>query len=217
MSILHTMYSRTAAGGLLPPVLRGRWWLRLSTELPFVSYVLPSHHDHHLRSQWSSCSREFSTRNGNPYAVLGIPTSSSFEEVQSTFLRLALKHHPDKTGQADSVDDFVRMRQAFETIRATALGKDLDKEEAWSDEELQNWLHTETGEFLSFKMDYQTRQECIKAYATLAPGGRDPGEWEMARQLTERENRKDDNEDGPLKQLTGNMEVGALRRRRQRR
>jgi len=180
-----------------------------------------------MAEQLSVCSSNigatvfFSTRPAfteNPYTVLKIPVTSNFERVQKTFLRLALEHHPDKTGQSDSVEKFIRIRQAFEIIRAEATGKDkVGTDSTLNDKELQSWLYEETGEFLSFQMDYSTRQEVIKAYATLAPGGRDPGEWELARQLTERANMKDDDEDdGPLKQLGGPVQVGSMRRRRRR-
>jgi DnaJ-class molecular chaperone len=169
-----------------------------------------------------------------PYSVLGIPANSSYEEVKGTFVRLALLHHPDKTGR-NSGDEFVRYRKAFETIRSRETkrhgGKfnndeddeDEDDDYEMADEEMQEWFKEETGQFLSFHMDHDTIQECIKAFSTLAPGGRDPGEWEMARQLTEREARRragddDDDDDGPLLQLTsGSRNSGTTIQRRQRR
>jgi DnaJ-class molecular chaperone len=171
------------------------------------------------------------------YRTLSIPVSSSYEEVKGTFLRLALVHHPDKTGK-NSVDEFIKYRTAFETIRkATNKQKhkhkqrldndddyDDDEEDDMADEEMQTWFYEETGEFLSFQMDQDTIDEVIKAFTTLSPGGRDPGEWEMARQLTEREARRkagdlddDDDDDGPLLQLTGSMNSATTIRRRQRR
>jgi hypothetical protein len=168
------------------------------------------------------------------YRVLSLSVSSNYEEVKGTFLKLALRHHPDKTGE-NSVDEFIRYRTAFETIRkATNKHKqrpnneddddeDDDMAADWNDEEMQTWFYEETGEFLSFQMDQDTIDEVIKAFTTLSPGGRDPGEWEMARQLTEREARRkagdldDDDDDGPLLQLTGSMKSGTTIRRRQRR
>lgn len=166
------------------------------------------------------------------YRTLSIPVSSSYEEVKGTFLKLALKHHPDKTGK-NSADEFIKYRTAFETIRkATNKHKqDLDKDDDYddeeddmADEEMQTWFYEETGEFLSFQMDQDTIDEVIKAFTTLSPGGRDPGEWEMARQLTEREARRragdlddDDEDDRPFLQLTGAMSSGTTIRRRQRR
>jgi hypothetical protein len=186
-------------------------------------------------SSFSSNAAQFHNlhKNERSYRVLGISVSSSYEEVQRTFLQLALIHHPDKTGR-NSVEEFIRYRKAFETIRAQVLankqpnhenGNDEDDTAAeWTNEEMQDWFYEETGEFLSFQMDQNTIQEVIKAFTTLAPGGRDPGEWEMARQLTEREERRraggdddDDDDDGPLLQLTGSMHSGTTIRRRQRR
>jgi hypothetical protein len=174
-----------------------------------------------------------------PYSILGIPANSSYEEVKGTFVRLALLHHPDKNPgrKQHSVDEFVRYRKAFETIRAREtkkhnVGKQYDEDDEdddddiaadWNDEEMQEWFKEETGQFLSFHMDHDTIQECIKAFSTLAPGGRDPGEWEMARQLTEREARRragddDDDDDGPLLQLiSGSRNSGTTIQRRQRR
>jgi hypothetical protein len=165
------------------------------------------------------------------YRTLGVSVSSTYEEVKGTFLKLALKHHPDKTGK-NSVDEFVKYRTAFETIRKRVVKRPANEDEDddddtaadWNDEEMQTWFYEETGEFLSFQMDQDTIDEVIKAFTTLSPGGRDPGEWEMARQLTEREARRkagdlddDDDDDGPLLQLTGSMNSGTTIRRRQRR
>ena len=207
-----------------------RLWDRRPSTLPSTATTLAA------RSSFSSNAGDAfhmtSKKERAAYRTLSIPVSSSYEEVKGTFLKLALKHHPDKTGK-NSVEEFIKYRTAFETIRkATNKHKQRpnndddydDEEDDMADEEMQSWFYEETGEFLSFQMDQNTIDEVIKAFTTLSPGGRDPGEWEMARQLTEREARRkagdlddDDDDDGPLLQLTGSMSSGTTIRRRQRR
>lgn len=119
----------------------------------------------------------------SPYAILGIPSNSSFAVVKQAFIKLALQTHPDQVGnQNGSVEKFLRIRQAFESIQHESKngGKNAGPS-GWSAEELQEWWRQETGEFLSFHMSNQTRHEVIRAYHTMGPtAGRDKGGyWEM--------------------------------------
>lgn len=51
----------------------------------------------------------------NPYAVLGIPASSSLTDAKSAFRRLAGKHHPDRGG---SEEKFKEVKAAWELIES---------------------------------------------------------------------------------------------------
>jgi len=217
------------------------------------SYLLRSSaisRDRRSYSLSKSLLRKRGGRIESPYAALGLPATSSFDEVRRAFVKLALRHHPDVTGtkatdcDSDNDDDdkhgsFIRIRQAFETIRNDILdhgrtrGGLRDKNETsastsfegWSAEELREWYRQETGEWLAFDMCDQTRKEVIHAYRTMSQGGKDMGgHWEMARQLAEREDARldfADGDSGPMKQLTGSpVSPGAgtdIRRRPRRR
>ena len=138
----------------------------------------------------------------NPFEILGIPKASSYEVVKRRFVELALKHHPDvaETKNDDDTDDdrdietFIRLRQAFETIRENEDGSsrlvgDSD-EDGWSDEEFYAWFYEETGHRdVMFKMDIQTRKEVIDVIKTdQSQGGLDKGGmWELARSMAQEE------------------------------
>lgn len=146
----------------------------------------------------------------SPYSVLNVPMNSSYETVKAAFLKAALKHHPDHSKQADTAA-FIRVRKAFEEIMyhtgsgnsinlknnnsnggdSSSTSDTTNSETLWkSDEEFQAWFRHATGEFLSFEMSHDTRQEVINVYRTMgfSPAGTDKGGyWEMARQLAERE------------------------------
>ncbi|PLN78098.1 hypothetical protein BDW42DRAFT_196138 [Aspergillus taichungensis] len=54
----------------------------------------------------------------NYYEVLGISNDATTKDINSAYKRLALKHHPDKTGgSSESIDEFRKIQQAVETLR----------------------------------------------------------------------------------------------------
>jgi hypothetical protein len=144
----------------------------------------------------------------NPYRILNVPVNSNYETVKAAFIKAALQHHPDHSRRTDTGAAFVRVRRAFEEIVSGRPTKDSDGDitdntdsaaatsTVWkSDAEFQEWFRAETGEFLSFDMTHDTRQEVIQAYRTMASsssslafGADKGGYWEMARRLAEREN-----------------------------
>jgi molecular chaperone DnaJ len=52
----------------------------------------------------------------NPYAVLGLPTSASKDEVKSAYRKLAKQYHPDVNKDAGSEEKFKEISQAYEDI-----------------------------------------------------------------------------------------------------
>ena len=132
------------------------------------------------------------TRRENPYTILDVPQNSSYETVKAAFVKAALKHHPDHSKSPDSTTEFVRIRQAFEhivSISGTSSNAANTKSRVWeTDAEFYEWFKMATGDYLAFEMNHQTRKEVIHVYRTMSSGGLDRGgHWEMARQLTERE------------------------------
>lgn len=54
--------------------------------------------------------------NVNYYDVLGVDKDCSDEEVSKAFKRLAKKFHPDTGGEESDVEQFKRVREAFEVL-----------------------------------------------------------------------------------------------------
>jgi DnaJ-class molecular chaperone len=131
-------------------------------------------------------------RSDNPFEVLGVSKTSTYAEVKQKFLELALKHHPDHASEGESKrpDDFIRFRQAFESLKEDMDGNATRLEEgesSWTDEEFEAWYYEETGssEFM-FKIDMKTRREVIDVYNKSAQSGLDRGGiWEWARKMAE--------------------------------
>ena len=131
----------------------------------------------------------------NPFDILGIPKSSSYKHVKQRFVELALKYHPDvaKKDEETDVEEFIRLRKAFEMIRESEDGGARLKVEgetnSMSDTEFQAWFYEETGHHdVMFKMDINTRKEVIDVVKNQSQGGLDKGGmWEMARTMAEQE------------------------------
>ncbi len=146
--------------------------------------------------------RNFSQiRSDNPYEILGISKSATYAEAKKRFLELALKHHPDHASTdnpGDQIvskkpDDFIRFREAFESLKESMDGKITEVEEGdstWTDEEFLAWYYEETSQSdLTLKMDMKTRKEVIDVVKSAqSQGGLDRGGiWEWARRMAEEE------------------------------
>jgi len=170
----------------------------------------------------------------DPFRVLGLPRGSSYQQVKERFVKLALQHHPDRQEQdgnsggsnnaaastsTENTTTFIQVRQAFEVIREGHNGiAQATHESQWSDDELRKFMEEQTSEFLSFKMDHETRQAVIQTVTNLSPGGLDRGgTWEMARMLAQREKcapNRDDDLDAKQVSATAASSRGMRRRRR---
>jgi DnaJ-class molecular chaperone len=148
------------------------------------------------QSAWLSGKTGFkypSVIDNNPFDILGISKGSSYKNVRRKFVELAMKHHPDVSENDDGdVEEFVRLREAFETIRESEDGTarlTKDGETGWSDDEFQAWFHEETGhQDVMFRMDLNTRKEVINMANIQSQGGLDKGGmWEMARVMAQQE------------------------------
>ena len=67
------------------------------------------------------------SKDDNPFRILGIPDTSSLDQVKHTFLQLALQKHPDVAGSG-SADEFMKIRQAFESIVQAEKAKRQQKQ-----------------------------------------------------------------------------------------
>ena len=92
-----------------------------------------------------------------------------------------------------NVEEFIRLRKAFEAIRESSDGTARLVEEgdasSWSDDNFQAWFYEETGhQDVMFKMDFGTRKEVIDIANNQSQGGLDKGGmWEMARTMAQQE------------------------------
>ena len=94
----------------------------------------------------------------NPFDVMGIPRDSCADVVRTTFLKLAMRYHPDTSGK-DTGDEFQRIRDAFDQI--TKSVSKANKNRTWLTEEVFNvWFEEHTG----LRMDAATRREVMIAY-----------------------------------------------------
>jgi curved DNA-binding protein CbpA len=155
------------------------------------------------------------------HSTLGIQVGSPLDEARRAFVRLALQWHPDKIPSSPALppppkdlqpaarhDEFVKVRSAYETIRAeherrrqgdasssSSSSSSSESPASFGRDALRSWYFRETGEELSagFAMEDATRREVAHVHATLAPGGLDRGGmWELARQLAAAENAEQD-------------------------
>jgi DnaJ-class molecular chaperone len=62
------------------------------------------------------------------YHVLKVPRSATAEEIKAAYRKLAIEHHPDKTGgDVQSAQIFKEVSEAYETLG------DLSKRQAYDD------------------------------------------------------------------------------------
>jgi hypothetical protein len=170
----------------------------LSTSLSKSSKVLRGY-----SSQSTRC-KSLSITSSCPYQVLGIDARSEsrpkYSQVKSSFVQLALAHHPDRPG--GTVNEFLKIRLAFESIRELSDGTSQvvsqhnssshlngDDSSDHDDCSFADWFYHET--HLNFHMDSKTRKEVADMVDTLSPGGLDRGGmWEMARTIAREEASK---------------------------
>ena len=139
-------------------------------------------------------------RGKSPWSILGVPRSASLETVRKAFTKLALLHHPDvkdNTKTAASTEQFISIRQAYETIKRGDY-KDNDsmtmrgskQKYAQHHHQHENRDFSERA-FLQYFFD-QTglrftpaqRREMVFLHRTRIPNGRYDGpSWEIARRL----------------------------------
>ncbi|KAE8148015.1 DnaJ domain-containing protein [Aspergillus avenaceus] len=80
----------------------------------------------------------------NCYEILGISQDADMKEINSAYKRLALRHHPDKTGVDDASHEFQKIQEAVETLRDPSRRSEHDRK-------LRNRQHMEAiNSFRSF-------------------------------------------------------------------
>jgi hypothetical protein len=165
----------------------------------------------------------------NPYAVLGVSKNETYKVVRKSFIRIAMKHHPD-TAEASTPEEedknreiFIAARSAFDMLTecpTEGLAIMKSESELAKEEDVDVWFKEETGYDMPF-MDAQTMKEVAEMTEKVGGGqglDRDGGMWTLARMVTD--NVKNGGDGNILRLEAGDVRDrgidGILRRRRRR-
>jgi len=162
------------------------------------------------------------------FVVLGVSRADSYGQVKKTFVRIAMRHHPDTSAsktpeeQEEHKEKFLAARKAFEAIVEGPDGLAILKTESDDydeEEDLDAWFKAETGHDMPF-MDAQTMKEVAEMTECSDIGlDRDGGMWTLAKMVTQSVRSGGDGRD-VLRLEAGTVRDrnidGILRRRRRR-
>lgn len=164
----------------------------------------------------------------DPFLVLGVARSETYVHVKKSFLKIAMRHHPDTSSSGTDTEKdankeaFLAARKAFEAIVEGPGGIAILKSESddyEEEEDLDAWFKMETGHDMPF-MDAQTMKEVAEMTESSDIGlDRDGGMWTLAKMVTQSVRSGGDGRD-MLRLEAGTVrdrEIdGVLRRRRRR-
>lgn len=167
----------------------------------------------------------------DPHSVLGVSRHEKFAAVRKSFIRIAMKHHPDTAEkgatpeqEAESRETFMAARSAMEMLTecpTEGIAILRSESELAVDDDVDVWFKEETGYDMPF-MDAQTMKEVAEMTDKLGGAAgldRDGGMWTLARMVTESMKSGGDGKD-VLRLESGDVRDrgidGVLRRRRRR-
>eukprot|EP00041_Stephanoeca_diplocostata_P027433 m.754275 g.754275 ORF g.754275 m.754275 type:complete len:238 (-) comp23175_c0_seq24:2613-3326(-) len=66
------------------------------------------------------------SRQENPYDVLGVPADATNKDIKRAFRKLALEYHPDRNKEKDAESKFIRIAAAYELLMDDDLRREYD-------------------------------------------------------------------------------------------
>ena len=125
-----------------------------------------------LNKKYWNQQRAFSTGQ-DPFITLGVSKDDKYVAIKRTFLKLAMKHHPD-TASFDSeeekkkgVEKFMRIRSAFESIVEAEDGYSEIVKAKGDDDDFNNWFYAETGYEAPNPFDFQLDPDTLREIAEM--------------------------------------------------
>mmetsp|Transcript_12282 Transcript_12282/g.14073 ORF Transcript_12282/g.14073 Transcript_12282/m.14073 type:complete len:223 (-) Transcript_12282:115-783(-) len=167
----------------------------------------------------------------DPFKILRITEETSYANAKKSFIKIAMKNHPDTAGVEDEADRdrlrdvFIRAREAFEKLVEAPDGSIMLQEEADLMPDFDQWFRHETGHDNPFdlNLDPETMKEVAEMTDEMGGGlARDGGMWQLAKMVTNA--HKDGGDAGSILKLEGGKyqenekakHVDGVLRRRQR-
>lgn len=159
-----------------------------------------------------------------PYRTLNIPKDATYVHAKKSFLKIAMKHHPDTVGndcektQQKSQSIFMKCRAALESlVECEDTGNAILKSEAeevsrsMTNEEFDNWFEKETGHNnpFAFDLDPKVMREVADMHSDMEGShglDRDGGMWHLASMISSAVKSGKEGAESVLK-----LEAGAVR------
>ena len=174
-----------------------------------------------------------------PFRTLNIPKESKYSLAKKSFLKVAMKHHPDTLGtdceetQQKSQAIFMKCRKALEALEEcpdtglAILKTEAELKRSMSNEEFDEWFEEETGlPSFQFDLDPKVMREVADMHEDMAGShglDRDGGMWHLASMISSAvKTGKGEGAESVLKLEAGairdeeTVAVGTLSRRRKR-
>lgn len=159
-----------------------------------------------------------------PFRILNIPKDSKYSHAKKSFLKIAMKHHPDTVGndcqetRAKSQAIFMKCRTALESLEecpntgVALLKAEADKRRTMSNEEFDSWFEEKTGHQnpFQFDLDPKVMREVANMHSEMEGShglDRDGGMWHLASMISNAvKSGKENGAESILK-----LEAGAVR------
>jgi hypothetical protein len=158
-----------------------------------------------------------------PFKTLNIPKESKYSHAKKSFLKIAMKHHPDTVGndcketQQKSQIIFMKCRKALESLEEcpdtgiAILKTTADLKRSMSNEEFDEWFEEETGhrQPFAFDLDPKVMREVADMHNDMEGShglDRDGGMWHLASMISNAVKQGKEGAESVLK-----LEAGAVK------
>jgi hypothetical protein len=136
-----------------------------------------------------------------PFRTLNIPKDSKYTHAKKSFLKIAMKHHPDTVGndceetKSKSQHIFMQCRKALESLEEcpqtglAILKTEAELKRSMSNEEFDTWFEEETGHQTPFQFDLDPKvmREVASMHSEMEGShglDRDGGMWHLASMIS---------------------------------